>query len=156
MLAWVVIDRRQLRHRTPIPSSLLTPRLCVKFSDSFLDHFHLSSIFRTFFQVVYPATPLFATSYENCQGVGTFFPFWKSLARHDDENSIFIQVLSFRILAHSFVLSKKSTLLFSVSSGLFAAKHPGWGMEARFAIRWKTEVRYPSIQSAQGGLQIQK
>jgi len=117
---------------------------------------YLPSIFSPFFQVVYPATPLFATSYENCQGVGTFFLFWKSLARHDDENSIFIQVLSFHILAHSFVLSKKSTLLFSVSSGLFAAKHPGWGMEARFAIRWKTEVRYPSIQSAQGGLQIQK
>src|SRR5690348_2912897 len=107
MLAWVVIDRRQLRHSTPIPSSPLTPRLCVKFSDSFLDPFHLSSLFRTFFQVPYPATPLFASSYENCRGVGTFFPSWKSLRRDDDENSMFIQVLSFHILAHSFVLSKK-------------------------------------------------
>src|SRR5207247_6534835 len=48
---YVVIDRRQLRHRTR----------------------YLPSIFSPFFQVVYHATPLFATSYENCQGVGTFF-----------------------------------------------------------------------------------
>ncbi len=35
--------------------------------------------------------------------------------------------LSFHILAHSFALTKNSTLLFSSASALFAKNHPGWG-----------------------------
>jgi len=41
MLAWVVIDRPHLRHSTPLPSSLRTLCLCVKFSDSFPPSFPL-------------------------------------------------------------------------------------------------------------------
>ncbi len=37
------------------------------------------------------------------------------------------QVLSFHTLPHSFCTTKNSTLLFSVVSALFTAKHPGWG-----------------------------
>jgi|SRR5712692_4805533 len=32
MIAWVVIDRRQLRHSTPIPSSPLPQNLCTRFT----------------------------------------------------------------------------------------------------------------------------
>ncbi len=35
--------------------------------------------------------------------------------------------LSFHILAHSFALTKTSTLLFSIASALFAKNHRGWG-----------------------------
>ena len=45
-------------------------------------------------------------SSENCRGVGVFFPFWKSLRGRADENSHFVQVLSFHILAHSFAHCK--------------------------------------------------
>src|SRR5205814_8027825 len=50
-------------------------------------------------------------SYENCRGWGVFFPFWKSLRGRADEDSYFIQALSFHILAHSFAPPK--TQLFS-------------------------------------------
>jgi hypothetical protein len=36
--------------------------------------------------------------------------------------------LYFQSLAHSFALKKMSTLLFSISSALFAKNHPGWGL----------------------------
>ena len=39
-----------------------------------------------------------------------------------------IQVLSFHTLAHSFALTKNSTLLFSIVSALFAQNTRGWGM----------------------------
>jgi hypothetical protein len=45
--------------------------------------------------------PLDATLTKN-RGVGVFFPIWRSLRGHGDENSHFIQVLSFHIVAHSF------------------------------------------------------
>src|SRR5260370_39356719 len=61
MLAWVVIYRCHLGHSTPIPSSLRTLRLCVRFSDSSLRHSPLSPIFRIFFQVPYPVSPAIAT-----------------------------------------------------------------------------------------------
>src|SRR6266704_2869428 len=35
--------------------------------------------------------------------------------------------LYFQTLAHSFALTKTSTLLFSIASALFAKNHPGWG-----------------------------
>src|SRR5437667_3303738 len=38
------------------------------------------------------------------------------------------QVLSFHTLAHSFALTKNSTLLFSIVSALFAQNTRGWGM----------------------------
>jgi hypothetical protein len=53
MLAWVVIDRRHLRQS----SSLRAQRLSAKLSDSS----PLSPIFRIFFQVPYPVSPLRAT-----------------------------------------------------------------------------------------------
>jgi hypothetical protein len=37
-----------------------------------------SSIFRTHFQVPYPATPLFVTLTKTPGGMGVFFPFWNS------------------------------------------------------------------------------
>ena len=63
------------RHFIQVASSLRAQRLCVKFSDSFPpSHSPSSPIFRIFFQVPYPATPLFATSCENCRGVYQRFP----------------------------------------------------------------------------------
>src|SRR2546421_2367325 len=38
------------------------------------------------------------------------------------------QVLSFHTLAHSFALTKNSTLLFSSDSALFAQNNRGWGI----------------------------
>src|SRR6266478_6544703 len=70
MPAWIVIYRRHLTqsglrdgHCQAVPKSpsLRTLCLCVKLSDPFLPTFPLSPIFRIFFQVPYPATPLFAT-----------------------------------------------------------------------------------------------
>jgi hypothetical protein len=36
--------------------------------------------------------------------------------------------LSFQTIAHSFALTKNSTLFFSIASALFAKNHPGWGV----------------------------
>src|SRR5271169_3160324 len=36
------------------------------------------SIFRTHFQLPYPASPFICHSYENTRGVRVFFPFWNS------------------------------------------------------------------------------
>jgi hypothetical protein len=60
MLAWVVIDRQRLRQATRY---LPLCELCVSALSSpalSLQHFPFSPIFRTFFQVPYPATPVFA------------------------------------------------------------------------------------------------
>jgi hypothetical protein len=61
MLAWVVIDRQ---HPCPATRYLHLCEVCVYVLSSpslSLPHSALSPIFRTFFQVLYLATPLFAT-----------------------------------------------------------------------------------------------
>src|SRR5439155_843142 len=66
----------------------------------------LHPVLRTHFQVPYPVSPVFATLAETARGVGILFPFWKSLRGRADEDSYFIQALSFHILAHSFAHCK--------------------------------------------------
>src|SRR5713226_158213 len=61
------------------------------------------------------------------RGVGVFFPIWKSLRAHGDENSHFIQVLSFHIVAHSFARRKILSPFVSSTSALFAQNNRGWG-----------------------------
>src|SRR6266446_3310779 len=61
MLAWVVIYRRHLRHSTPIFYLCVLSVSALSSLTLSLNHSPLSSIFRIFFQVPYPATPLFAT-----------------------------------------------------------------------------------------------
>jgi hypothetical protein len=46
---------------------------------------------------------------------------------YENESSLFIQVLSFQILAHSFAFPKNSNPFFSSNYALFAKNHPGWG-----------------------------
>ena len=78
--------------------------------------------------------PFSCRSYENCRGVYQQFQFWfKPIATTKGSSALVtsphycIQVLSFHTLAHSFALTKNSTLLFSTDSALFAKKHRGWG-----------------------------
>ena len=61
MLAWVVIYRRHLRHSTPILYLCVLSVSALSSLTLSLNHSPLSPIFRIFFQVPYPATPLFAT-----------------------------------------------------------------------------------------------
>src|SRR6267378_2960014 len=61
MLAWVVIYRRHLRHSTPIFYLCVLIVSALSSLTLSLNHSPLSPIFRIFFQVPYPATPLFAT-----------------------------------------------------------------------------------------------
>ena len=103
-----------------------------------IQHSHpvpLSPIFRIFFQVPYPVSPLLATLTKRPGGVRVFFPFRKSLRRHGYENSHSIQVLSFHTLAHSFACSKNSTLFFSRDSALFA-QNTGGGVPIPLRSMW--------------------
>jgi len=75
--------------------------------------------------------PFACHSCTNCRGVGAFFPIWKAWLGSATGTRFFIQVLSFHILAHSFALTKNSTLLFSCASALFAQKHRGWAYRHR-------------------------
>src|SRR5438309_7558588 len=63
--------------------------------------------------------PLDATLTKN-QGGGYSCQFWKGLRGSAMKTRLLIQVLSFHTLAHSFALTKNSTLLFSIVSALFA------------------------------------
>ncbi len=67
-----------------------------------------------FFFPALPALPLPAAS-----SPISIFPFLCSVLTYP---------FCFHILAHSFALIKKSTLLFSSDSTLFAKNHPGWGV----------------------------
>jgi hypothetical protein len=100
------------------------------------------SIFRIYFQVPYPATPLPATLTKtagvctNNSQLGTTSLFSFNLQ---------LSILNFRmpyplsshalalfcILLHFLALTQNSTLLFSNASALFAKKHRGGGISAR-------------------------
>ncbi len=67
-------------------------------------------------------------SYENTRGVGVFFPFRNALRGHTEKHPLFIQVLSFHTLVHSFARDKNSTLFFSGASALFRKNTRGWGI----------------------------
>src|SRR5260370_6919317 len=70
-------------------------------------------------------------SCENTGGVWVFFPFWKSLRDHSDENSLFY---SSTFVSHScalFCMRKNSTLLFSTVSALFGPTHRWLGVSHR-------------------------
>jgi hypothetical protein len=82
--------------------------LRVKLSHSFPPVFPLSPIFRTFFQVPYPVTPLFATLTKTAGVCTQNSPFWNRFTPYLAEAPFItrhrIQVLSFQILPHSSAL----------------------------------------------------
>src|SRR5713226_2768139 len=59
MIAWVVIDRRQLRHSTPIPSSPLPQNLCTRFTLS------PKSLSHNPFADPHPINPVVSILYKN-------------------------------------------------------------------------------------------
>src|SRR6266849_1747620 len=58
---------------------------------------------------------------------GVCFPFWKTLHGHGDENSHFIQVLSFHILAHSLARRKTQLFCFHAIPHSLGKNTRGWG-----------------------------
>jgi len=87
----------------------LSPRIPVDLTFSKpLTFLHL--VLRTLFQVPYPVSPAVATL-TNCRGWGYSSHFGK-FAGCGDENSHFIQALSFHILAHSFAPPKTQLVSF--------------------------------------------
>src|SRR5260370_17160288 len=63
---------------------------------------------------------------ENTRGVGVFFPFWSVSRGLAEKDSLFIQVLSFHTLAHSFARAKTQLFYFQAIPHSFA-KTPGGG-----------------------------
>jgi hypothetical protein len=100
----------------------------------------LASIFRTLFQVPYPASPLFAALTKTGGVWGYSFHYGTHLTLPGDRNvpafkrptsqRFFVYPHSFHTLAYSFAHSKNSTLLFSGDCALFAKKPPGVGESA--------------------------
>ncbi len=147
-----MIFRRHLRHSTPIyPPSLSFSEDCALLSvtavaqafrlQSLPHSFHrdggctpqlrLSSIFRTFFQVPYAATPLFVTLTKTTGGVPTILNSELPANHSSLITRDCTQVFSYHTLAHSFAifaLTQNSTLLFSNTSALFARKQGGGGV----------------------------
>src|SRR6266436_5006938 len=85
MLAWVVIYRRHLRHSTPIPSSLRTPRLCVGFSGTFFPSFLFVSHLPYLLPSSVSCKSFACHSCENCRGVYQQFPFCNSPIKSPDQ-----------------------------------------------------------------------
>jgi hypothetical protein len=57
--------------------------------------------------------------------------------------------LSFQTIAHSFALTKNSTLFFSSASALFAKNHPGWGvLMANQELTPMTPLLHPGSSSS--------
>jgi hypothetical protein len=157
MLAWVVIfsinSRRatQYRHVTKNTSRQLLWNLHLPNRDA-SNPFRIcsyancrvayalvlrSSILRTFFQVPYPATPLFAALTQTA-GVCTNN---SHSGTHPAAGQVCLPRSNFKpltsafshpsalscALLHFFAISKNSTHFFSTVSALFAQKHSGWG-----------------------------
>ena len=157
MLAWVVIfsidSRRatQYRHVTKNTSRQLLWNLHLQNRDA-RNPFRIrsyancrvayalvlrSSILRTFFQVPYPATPLFATLTQTAGVCTQQFPFWNSSrSRAGLSSTLQLQTsnlclfTSLRTLLRSFTLfcnlQKLNPFLFNRFRTL-CAKTPGWG-----------------------------
>ena len=90
----------------------------------------LSPIFRIFFQVPYPASPLFATLTKTPGVSGYSSHFGTARAGCLRELSTvfkFFLFRSLRSLLHFFAPTKSPTLFFSSASALRVKKHPRWG-----------------------------
>jgi len=156
MLAWVVIYRQHLRHSTPIPSSLRTPRLCVGFSGTFFHHSSLSPIFRIFFQVPYPVSPLLATLTKTPGVWGHSSHFGKVCAVTAMRTRIsfkFFRFILLRTLLYFFAPSRNSTDLFSIASTLCVKKTTaGAGHILLFnPFRNTCESAHPDLEFGDGG-----
>src|SRR6266581_3024671 len=120
MLAWFVISRHHLHRTVPRPTSSLPPTA----------PFPLSPFPATLPKSL-SVTPVFATlprppggKYLTSQPALHPLPCIPSPC---PPIPLSCYSLSFHTLAHSFALTKTSTLLFSMTSALFAKNHPGWG-----------------------------
>ena len=121
MILWAVIDRRHLRHSTPISSSLrMAPALCPKFRDSFLPSSVPSSKFRIPQLLCLPLL-------RKHPGCVPTIPEMELSTQHLPRSLKFFLFKFLRTLLRVFALAKNSTLLFSSDSALFAKKHGGWG-----------------------------
>src|SRR5216684_8856792 len=117
MLAWLVIDRRHLRHSTPIVSSLRPQRLCVRFRLS------PKSLPNNTFAGPHPLN-LYATIFYKTVGVGYWIPGSPLVTHHSSQHSS-------PFLSHSCALfgtAQNSTRFFASASELFTPKHPGVGV----------------------------
>ncbi len=134
MLAWVVIYRRHLRHSTPILYLCVLSVSALSSLSLSLNHSPLSPVFRIFFQVPYPVSPVSATL---AKTAGVCVPTIPILELTNQESSstpiphslhpIPLPLILLRTLLRFFALSKNSTLFFSGASALFAQNTRGWG-----------------------------
>jgi hypothetical protein len=116
-----------------------------KLSHSFPPVFPWSPIFRTFFQVPYPVTPLFATLTKTAGVCTQNSPFWNrftpSLAEEPFITRHRIQVLSFQILPHSSALfcahAKLNSFLFKRFRTLRRKTARGGGAHPISRYNWR-------------------
>jgi hypothetical protein len=83
----------------------------------------------------HPLTPVASILLRKHGGEGAPFPQPSDVQTFGPSDVFPTYPLSFQILAHSFALSKNSTLLFSSASALFAKNDPGWGRGSSFLRR---------------------
>ena len=160
MLASVVMIRRPTRRPTlkspsllPAPAPIKVPDpignqsacLSVTLSVIFRHDYRLSSIFRIYFQVPYPVTPLFATlrktagvcannshsgtARRRAMPSTTFIRSGLRTFRHAQSYPLFFSdsCTLFCTFLHFLALAKCSILFFSSDSALFAKNHLRWG-----------------------------
>src|SRR2546427_4192951 len=130
MLSWAVTLRSTLR-RTRKSHAIRLFR-APSFTSSVSSYPPVSPfpIFRTFFQVPYPASPLFAILTKTPGVWGYSSHFGTARAVLPTGTPYIIQVLSFHVLAQSFALfcirKKINSFVFKQFRTLWQ-KHPGWG-----------------------------
>src|SRR2546427_3031112 len=138
MLSWVVTLRSTLRRTRKSHAIRLFRAPSFTSSVSSYPPVSPSLMFRTFFQVPYPASPLFAILTKTPGVWGYSSHFGTARAVLPTGTPYIIQVLSFHVLTHSFALfcirKKINSFVFKQFRTLWQ-KHPGGGSEFPFLGR---------------------
>jgi len=147
MLSWVVTLRSTLRRTRKSHAIRLFRAPSFTSSVSSYPPVSPSPIFRTFFQVPYPASPLFAILTKTPGVWGYSSHFGTARAVLPTGTPYIIQVLSFHVLTHSFALfcirKKINSFVFKQFRTLWQ-KHPGWGERVSISWtfgRWNVQMR---------------
>ena len=147
MLSWVVTLRSTLRRTRKSHAIRLFRAPSFTSSVSSYPPVSPSLMFRTFFQVPYPASPLFAILTKTPGVWGYSSHFGTARAVLPTGTPYIIQVLSFHVLTHSFALfcirKKINSFVFKQFRTLWQ-KHPGWGERVSISWtfgRWNVQMR---------------
>src|SRR2546422_6630521 len=147
MLSWAVTLRSTLRRTRKSHAIRLFRAPSFTSSVSSYPPVSPSPIFRTFFQLRHPASPLFAILTKTPGVWGYSSHFGTAQAVLPTGTPYIIQVLSFHVLAHSFALfcirKKINSFVFKQFRTLWQ-KHRGWGERVSISWtfgRWNVQMR---------------